>query len=73
MNQCDCCGKFRKVYELVTMEGDSSDGFPGGTWLECMYCMSNDAFGKYSQLLMLAKMHKELAVIESKRIRRVFR
>jgi len=52
--RCGCCGKFRKIYELVTMASDYEQ------WDECFYCMSEFDFEQYSKILIEFKMQKEL-------------
>lgn len=39
-HNCNVCGKFRKVKDLVQLCGDSVDGYEPETWLECRLCTS---------------------------------
>lgn len=41
-NRADCCGKFRKIQELVCLEGEGSE-----QWVECCYCCSDFDYDTY--------------------------
>lgn len=45
--KCSVCGKFRKPEECVEMEGDSSDGYQGERWIECIDCVSDADLEQY--------------------------
>jgi len=38
--KCDVCGKFTTKGQFHIQEDDSSDGFPGKEYIECIRCIS---------------------------------
>jgi len=40
--KCDCCGKFRKLRDLVRMMGEYDE-----EWNECRFCVSKSDLDQY--------------------------